>query len=202
MRLSYFNPGRIALVLIMLAVPAIGAQVVTDATRFVHDRANKVIEMFSNRELSPDQRENRLRALIVESFDVPRITRFVLGRHWEGATPAERQQFTKVFEHYITHVYASRFKRYHDATIMMMGERPESGDRMVVRSAITWRGSDQPAKVDWRVKKAGGSYKIVDVSIDDVSQLLALREEFSTVIQQHDGQVAGLIEHLEEKTGE
>ncbi len=202
MRLKYFNLGRIALALIVLVVPALGAQVMTDATRFIDDRANRVIEIFSSGKLSPDQRETRLRALIVESFDVPTIARFVLGRHWAGATPAERQQFTKVFEHYITHVYASRFNRYRDATIKMIGERPGSNDRVVVRSAITWRGSDQPAKVDWRIKKVGSSYKIVDVSIDGVSQLLALREEFSAVIQQHDGQVAGLIEHLEEKTRE
>jgi phospholipid transport system substrate-binding protein len=202
MRPRYFNLRRIVLVLIMLAVPAVGAEVMTDATRFVDDRANRVIEMFNNRALLPDQRENRLRALVVESFDVPTIARFVLGRHWTGTPPAERKQFTEVFEHYMTHIYAARFDRYRDAKIKMMGERLESGDRMVVRSAIDWRGSDQPAKVDWLVKKAGGSYKIVDVNIEGVSQLLTLREEFSAVIQQHDGQVAGLIEHLEEKTRE
>jgi phospholipid transport system substrate-binding protein len=202
MRPSYLSLGRIALLLIMLAAPDLRAETVTGATRFIDDRANTVIKIFSDPKLSPDQRENRLHTLTVQSFDIPKIAKFVLGRHWAAITPAERDQFTKVFEHYMVHVYASRFNRYHDAIVKMTGERPQSSDRIVVRSEIAWHGSDQPAKVDWWVKEAGGSYKIVDVNIEGVSQLLTLRDEFAAVIQQHDGQVSALVEHLKEKIGE
>jgi phospholipid transport system substrate-binding protein len=69
-----------------------------------------------------------------------------------------------------------------------------------VHSQIRWPGSPQPAKVDWWVRKNGDSYRILDVNIAGVSQLLTLRDEFSAIIQQHDGKVAALIDHLKEKT--
>lgn len=200
MRSHYFKLGRIALAPFTVALPPLRAEATTDAAWFVEGRANAVIEIFNNPKLSPDERETRLHALAVESFDVPSIARWVLGRYWATATAAERQEFTKEFEHYMVHIYASRFSRYQDAKVKIMGERPKN-DRTLVRSEIVWRGSEQPAKVNWWITKAGNGYKILDVSIEGVSQMMALREEFASVIQQHDGKVAGLIEHLKEKTG-
>ncbi len=176
------------------------AAATSDASRFIDDRARTVLAMFSDRALSPEQREARLSDLVSKSFDVPTIARFVLGRHWVTTASTERDEFTKVFEHYMVHIYASRFSQYPDANVKMNGEREEASSRVLVRSQIQWRGSQQPAKVDWLVKKNENSYKILDVNIEGVSQLLTLRDEFSSVIQQHDGKVAGLIDHLKEKT--
>jgi hypothetical protein len=35
-----------------------------------------------------------------------------------------------------------------------------------------------------------------------VSELVALREQFASVIDQHEGSLAALIEHLQEKTAD
>jgi phospholipid transport system substrate-binding protein len=52
--------------------------------------------------------------------------------------------------------------------------------------------------VDWRVRKADGRFKIVDVHVEGVSMALTEREEFGSVIQRKGG-VAGLNKALEEK---
>jgi phospholipid transport system substrate-binding protein len=192
---------RVLVFLLLVTVTPVSALAATsDASRFIDDRARTVLAMFNDRALSPEQREARLSDLVTKSFDVPTIARFVLGRHWATATPAERDEFIRVFEHYMVHIYASRFSQYPDAKVKMTGEREEGGDRVLVRSQIQRRGSQESAKVDWWVKKSQDGYKILDVNIEGVSQLVTLRDEFSAVIQQHDGKVAGLIDHLKEKT--
>jgi phospholipid transport system substrate-binding protein len=199
MRFSRFILGP-ALSLLVVALPALAAPAPSDAARFIEDRSSAVIQLVDDPTLSPEERENRLHAIAVETFDVPSIARWVLGRYWAMATPAERKEYSAEFEHYMVHVYTGRFRLYPDAKVRITGERPEN-ERTVVRSQITWRGSAEPAKVDWWVRKTGNAYKILDVSVDGVSQLLLWRDEFASVIQQHDGKVAGLIEHLKEKTG-
>lgn len=189
-----------SLALSLLALPALAAPAPSDATRFIEERSSAVIQIIDDPALTPEERESRLHAIAVDSFDVPTIARWVLGRYWATATPAERKEYTGEFEHYMVHVYAGRFRLYPGAKVQITGERPEN-ERTVVRSLITWRGGAQPAKVDWWLRKTGNAYKILDVSVEGVSQLLLWRDEFASVIQQHDGKVAGLIEHLKEKTG-
>src|SRR3546814_8548552 len=40
----------------------------------------------------------RSRQLFNENFDVPAIGRFVIGRYWRAASPADQKAFLKVFE--------------------------------------------------------------------------------------------------------
>jgi ABC-type transporter MlaC component len=59
-----------------------------------------------------------------------------------------------------------------------------------------------PIHVDWQVVRSGDTYKIIDVSVEGVSQTLTLRHEFLAVIDQNGGSIAGLIASLREKTAE
>ena len=192
--------ARPAFALLLLALPALAAQAPSTATHFIDDRSGAVIALVNDPTLSAAERESRLRNIAVEVFDVPNIARWVLGRYWVMATPAEREEYGAQFEHYMVHVYAGRFRLYPDAKVKFTGERTEN-DRTVVHSQIAWRGATAPAKVDWWVRKSGNTYKIVDVTVEGVSQLLLWREEFASVIKDNNGKVAGLIEHLKEKTG-
>jgi len=50
--------------------------------------------------------------------------------------------------------------------------------------------------------KAASGYKIRDVSVEGISELLALRDQFTEVIEHHEGSVAALIDQLREKIAE
>jgi phospholipid transport system substrate-binding protein len=59
-----------------------------------------------------------------------------------------------------------------------------------------------PIHVDWQVVRSGDNYKIIDVSVEGVSQVLTLRDQFMEVMDHNGGSVAKLIASLREKTGE
>jgi phospholipid transport system substrate-binding protein len=196
------HPRRFILgsVLLLAVAFPIRARSADDAAQFIEDRAHAVIQVIDDQKLTPEERENKLHAIAVEAFDVPRIAHWVLGRYWATATPAQRQGYTQAFERYMVHVYASRFDLYQDAKVAITGARPQ-GDQTLVRAEISWRGGTQPAKVDWWVRKSGNGDKILDVSVDGVSELLLWRDEFADILARNGGQVAALIQNLKEKAG-
>lgn len=177
-----------------------GAVAATEVSAFITDRATQVLRLFDNPSLTPQQREDRLHAIAVDAFDVPAIARSVMGRYWTTMTDTERGQFTTVFEHHMVHVYAARFGQYHNVRFSVIGERAESPTRTVVHSHIGTPDRQTPVNVDWWITKAGAGYKIIDVSIEGVSQILTYREEFATYIQRNGGHVSALIDRLRSMT--
>lgn len=139
-----------------------------------------------------------LHVIADRDFDAPGIARFVLGRYWRTASDADRQQFVQAFEDYMVQVYASRFRQYGGASFKVIGERQDGGTTTVT-SEISQHASDQPARVIWQVAKTPQGYKITDVSIEGISQAVTYRQEFSSVIEQHNGQVSALTEELRHK---
>jgi len=61
---------------------------------------------------SQNDKEKTFRALLDANFDMPRISRFVLGRYWSTASDADKQQYLPLFETYVVRAYANRFTQY------------------------------------------------------------------------------------------
>lgn len=175
------------------------AWAIGDAGRFVNDIATKVLQTVNDEQLSRTEQEQRIHALAVENFDVPAIARFVLGGYWRSTTSTERQAFTEVFEDYMVRVYTSRFIQYRDVTFHVTREQPESDNKTLVYSEIIRTGDQPRVKLDWWVSKKNGTYKIADVSIEGISQLLTYRDEFTSVLDRNGGRIPALVEQLRDK---
>jgi phospholipid transport system substrate-binding protein len=187
----------LAFALALFLVPA-KAAAPSDAAGFVNDLVNTALKTLDNKQLSEEERAKTFRDLLDKDFDMPRISRFVLGPYWREASDQEKQQFQKLFEDYVVRSYAQRFGEYSGEQVKVTGSRPESETSTLVQSQVV-RQNGPPAKVDWRVRKDDKGFKIVDVDVEGVSMVLTQREEFSSVIQRSGGTVAGLNKELQQK---
>ncbi len=191
-----------ALSLLLLVMPfTASASLAAEAgaARFVADFGNKMLDVVQSQHGSPEELEKRIRPLVLDAFDAPRIARFALGRYWRGMSESERNQFTQAFEDYVVHVYAVRFSGYNGERFSVTGAQPQSATTAMVKSEITQPGGQSPIKLLWQVDRIAERYKIVDVSVEGVSQALTYRDEFASVIERHGGRVADLIAELREK---
>jgi len=184
--------------LLAAAAPPQVALAADDAGSFISQAADSVLNLARDKSLSHEQLKQHLRAIADKDFDMPRIAQFVLGRYWKTASEAERQQFVQAFEDYMAQVYASRFREYSGATFKVTGQRQESNATMVM-TQIERPNGQQPAKVVWQIAKTPDSYKIVDVTIEGISQAVTYRQEFSSVIEQNGGRVSALTQQLRQK---
>ncbi len=79
-----------------------------DPGAFVQALGDGAIAVIKEPGSSPDERERHVRELLSENFDLDTIGRFVLGRHWRAATPAQRREYATLFRTFILESYAVR----------------------------------------------------------------------------------------------
>lgn len=186
--------------LLGLAAPRARALQAADPRALVSSLVSQAIATIQDKQISEQQRETKFRSLLASGFDIPRISRFVMGRYWRTASDQERAKFGSLFEDWIVRTYSVRFSNYSGQTIDVTGVRPEGADGAVVLSRFNQTNGAPPANVDWHVRKeTDGSYKIVDVSVENVSMALTERDEIASVADRNGGTVKGLNKFLAEK---
>ncbi len=191
----------VALWLSVLAAPALAAPAPEVAQALIKGMASEAISTLSAPGRTDAQIESKFRDILDHNFDLSGIARFVLGRYWRVATPAQQDEYLHLFGDYIVGIYANRFKQYSGETVSVMGARPD-GDAMMVSSRINLTKGAQPVLVEWRVEMdPDGLPRVHDVIIEQVSMGLTQRSEFASLIQNNGGSVESLLALLRAKTG-
>lgn len=169
-----------------------------DAARFIHRLANQSIEMWRAPGLTPNERKDQFRGLLIRGFDIPFIGRFVLGRYWRGATPGQRTDYIALYSEFFLQAYASRLADYAGQALEVTGARQVNARDFVVRSLIQ-RPGGQLIIADWRVRESDGRYRVIDIMVEGISLAITQRSEFASVAQR--GGLEGLISILRDRTG-
>ncbi len=190
--------GVIALVALGAPRPAVATEL-SDPAIFVREFSAQAIGVLADRNLSGERREQAFRELLTAGFDVKAISRFVLGRYWRKTTEAEREEFMGLFEDLIVATYSRRFSDYSGQTLEVAAIRVENEKRAAVASRIL-RQAGEPIQIDWRLRRRGDSWRIVDVVVEGMSMVLSQRSEYAAVIKSDGGKIHGLLAKLREKT--
>ncbi|MCK6449425.1 MAG: ABC transporter substrate-binding protein [Alphaproteobacteria bacterium] len=165
---------------------------------FIKDLADRAIGVLNDRSMPVQRRVDSFRALFLEGFDVPTIAQFVMGRAWARATDEQRQTYLRVFEEVTLLTWALRFNEYAGETLKLDKTRVEGGRVAFVDSQVVRPGRD-PVKVQWRIERPRGAYKILDIVVEGSSMAVAQRADYSAVLQQGNGKVDALIAALNTK---
>ncbi len=196
-----FASRAVALLLaIILPLAAAPARAADDAAGFISDLGQRTVQILASK-VSESERESKFRSIFDEGFDVPAISRFVLGGYWRTASETQRRDFIALFEAYVVHAYTVRFNDYGGEQLKVTAARPEGDDGSMVQSIIARPSGAPPLKVDWRVAKTDKGFKIIDVVVEGVSMAVTQRQEFASVIQRNGGQIDALLKILREKIG-
>lgn len=171
------------------------------ADQFIATVGKRAIESLTVKTLTDQERETRFRNILRESFDVPEIGRFVLGRYWRTATDQEKADYIRLFEEFVVKSYSNRFADFAGEEFKV-GQSVESPDKdRLVSSEIVQPHGKPPIRLVWRVRNSGDVFKVVDVAVEGISMSVTQRDEFAAVIRNASGKVSGLIDALKKKTG-
>jgi phospholipid transport system substrate-binding protein len=171
----------------------------SDPGQFIAGLGGQVVHLIGDKQQPDAQRKQQFAGLVRNAFDIDGIARFILGSYWRSATDQQRSEFAQVFATYMIDVYWSDFSQYSGQKLTVTGQRQEGAGTTVVSSEIEQTNGKPPVKVDWRVGTANGGFKIADVSIAGVSELITYRQEFADVIAQAGGNVDALTAQLKQK---
>jgi phospholipid transport system substrate-binding protein len=165
--------------------------------QFIEELGQKAILQLGASDISPSERDRRFRELLNEYFDVPRITRFVLGRYVRKATPKQMAEFTKLYEDIAVLTYAHLFASYSGQQFTVLREvgDPEDRYRIVMTEVVPGDGKP-PVKLDWQIMVKGSSYAVVDIRVEGASMAITQREEFTAVLDRNGGDIGALLKQL------
>jgi phospholipid transport system substrate-binding protein len=143
----------------------------------------------------PDERRVALRGAATDIFDFTEITRRSLGRHWQAATPVEREELVLLFTALLERSYLGRIEQYTGERIAVVGEALD-GELATVRTRLVSKGGTETA-VDYRLYRVGDRWMAYDVSVEGVSLVANYRSQFNKIIQASSAQA--LVKRLRAK---
>jgi phospholipid transport system substrate-binding protein len=144
-------------------------------------QTDRVLEVLRSTSLTPAARRAAVRDLATESFDLGETARRALGLHWQARTPAEREEFVRIFRELLEQTYVARIDEYGGERLECMAERVD-GDSAIVRAQIVTK-SGLAVPVESRVNQRGGRWLIYDVIIENVSLVGNYRSQFDRIIR-------------------
>jgi len=150
----------------------------TDQLRTYTDEVLKVLQ---NTALTLPERREAVKHLAAEAFEVSETAKRALGQHWLQRTPAEREEFVKLFANLLEQTYIARIGEFGGEKLRYVGEQID-GDRATVRARITTKnGTEVP--VESRLLLKENRWLIYDILVENLSLISNYRSQFDRVIR-------------------
>jgi len=125
---------------------------------------------------------------VLPHIDFERVNQLVLGRHWEAATPDQRERFTRAFRRLLMSVYVTAMVTYADRIIANSqhiffppGEVEPQARAAMVRMLIDLP-SGFKTEADFRMYRGDTDWKVYDVIVGGVSIGLIYRTMFASQV--------------------
>lgn len=183
---------------LLLCATATAAPAMTP-TETVKTRVEAALQNLSQTSASSpesiEQRRAELRRAADSLFDFTEMGRRALGRHWADRTPAEREEFVKLFTDLIARSYIGKIDHYAGETIAYTAERVDGDEASVQSRVVTAKGSQIP--VEYRLHRINDGWSAYDVFVENVSLVGTYRSQFDRIIRSES--FASLLRRLREK---
>ncbi|MCX7076170.1 MAG: ABC transporter substrate-binding protein [Methylococcales bacterium] len=141
-------------------------------------------------------RYEKLEPAVVNSHDLPKIARIVVGKEGEKLTEEQQKKLADVFTRISVASYAHNFKDFSGEEFIIDSEEETKNGGVVIHSHLTIP-DDKPVKFDYMLKEKGASWRIINIIANGVSDLALKRSEYTAILQR-DGFDA-LISQINEK---
>lgn len=135
--------------------------------------------------------------ILLPHFDTDYSARLVLGRHWNTATPAQRQRFVDAFYHSLLNNYGTALLEFTSDRLKVLPYRGDSAaTNATVRTQV--RKSDGTVvAVNYSLHRTARGWMAWDVVIEGISYVKSFRDDFSAEIEAKG--VDSLIDRLEKQ---
>lgn len=175
----FFGPILAALALITTISAAQAA--VAPQQAFIDKIASDVLAIVKS---DAADKSAKLENIFATTVDFDWVGKFVLGRHFKTATPAQQTAYLAAYRPFIIKNYVSRLTKYTGQTYKITGTRTSSdGASLVSMQLLDPKGP--PVLVDYRVSGKPGAFKVTDIVVEDVSLITTQRAEFNAVVSKN-----------------
>ncbi len=127
-------------------------------------------------------RLNRIGPVVDATFDLPLMTRLVVGPAWTKTAAVDQVAVAAAFRKMTSARYAASFKGFSGESFELDPKVEARGpDRLVHTKLIRPRGT--PVALDYRLRQSGGQWRIIDIYYQNsISQIATQRSDFARIL--------------------
>jgi len=162
----------------------------------VQSTTSQVIAVLANGGLSVDQKRHKVEEIVYAEVDFETLSRLVLARNWSQLSEAQQKQFMEEFRQNLSATYGRNVESYKNEKVRIIEDHAEPRGDWTVRTKIVRNGSDD-INVDYRLRQINGTWKIIDIIIENVSLVANFRSQFQEIMS--NGGPTRLLQVLHEK---
>ena len=172
-------------ILVLLAQIVVPADLRAGApTDQVRQTADQVLALLQDARFKgagkESQRRDRLREIIGNRFDFEEMSKRSLGANWRRVGRDEQQRFVQLFTDFLEKSYADQIESYDGEKIAYGREQLAQDQAEVDSKIITKKGRE--VTVNYKLRSAGGDWKVYDVVIENVSLVNNYRSQFNRIL--------------------
>ncbi len=146
----------------------------------VQVEVNKVLEVLRGSSLSKEAKKDKLRGIYEEMFDEEEFSRRTLGANWSKLNPAQQQEFITLFREILEKAYADKILSYSNEKISFPKETTLGNNLAEVQTRIITSSKEIP--INYRLIQKGGTWKVYDVVVENVSLVQNYRSQFNSIL--------------------
>jgi phospholipid transport system substrate-binding protein len=131
--------------------------------------------------VSMTERYRDLEPVIEQVFALPLMTHLAVGPQWANLSPEQQQALIAAFRRYTTAHWAYNFREFDGQKFEIDDNVLSRGEEKIVRAQLI-PPHDTPTTLLYRMREVNGTWKIVDVISDGISELTLRRSDFAAAL--------------------
>jgi phospholipid transport system substrate-binding protein len=149
--------------------------------KFVERTSNDVLAILRDGALGRDAKIARLEAMLQQRSDFETIAKLVLAVHYRQFNDTQRKDFQVLLHRYLTTTYGNQIDNYANETVAIVGGREEARGDYSVQTKIKRQAGPELA-VEYRLRKVGDEWRVIDVIGEGISLVSNLRSQFGEIL--------------------
>ena len=171
-----------------------------EADVFVQSTVNRASQALSDK-FSKEEKIEKLKQIATDAVDIKGIAFYTLGSHRKTIGSEQLKEYHILFKEYFLKSFSSRLAEYTNPEIEVKNKKVLSENYTIVSSVLIGTAERPEVKIDWRVyTKDANNPLIRDLIIEGLSLARTQKEEFSSIMQNNNGDINALFRALEDFT--
>ena len=191
------------LVLSLIMIGALPVMAAIGPEQLIKETSDKVLdEIKRNADLyqkDPQGVYDLVNTVVLPHFDFVAMTDLALGRYKDDVSEQQRPEIVNEFRMLLVRTYSSALLEYTDEVLIYLPmEGTEAEGKVTVRTEIEQAGGF-PIPINYMLRDGADGWKVVDISVDEVSLVTNYRSSFARAIRKNG--IDGLIKTLRSRNG-
>ena len=196
-RVRWFYSMALALLVLTSCIAAAASGADPPPAKVVERLHAELLEVMKQaKALGYKGRYQRLAPVVTSSYDLPFISKVVMGRYWSEFSPDQKKQFVNTFTKLSIATYANQFNGYSGEHFKTIAAEQSTRGRFLIKTVLI-KSNGEEVELDYMLHQNEHQWQIINVIAQGVSDLSLKRAQYTSYLKKNG--FGGLLQKINDK---